>query len=123
MPTRANVAIQPPDRFSDPEKVESVRKLLARVPGLVIAELEPGHPSTFGNWNQFGGISKSIENALVKAAERTKADTLLIQSTRPLVRLLEGRRPGSWEETSIVIAGLYGFLAGRHAVTRDFAGA
>ena len=123
MPTPEKVAIQPPDRYSDPENLESVRKLLSRIPELDVTEIERGHPSTFGSWNQFGSISKSIENALLLAAERTKAETLLVQSTRPLVRLLEGRRPGSWEETSIAVAGLYGFLASRHAVTKDFEGA
>lgn len=123
MPTRARIVIQPPDRYGDPDNVQSVRKLVSMIPGLDVKELESGYPSTLGNWNQFGGISKSMENALLKAAERAGGDLFLVQSTRPLVRLFEGRRPGSWEETSISIGGLYDFLAARHAVAPDFAGA
>jgi Fe-S oxidoreductase len=123
MPTKLKATTQPPDRYSDPNGVESVRRLLSRVPELVVNEFESGHPSTFGSWNQFGAISRSIENAMLKAAESTGAERLLVQSTRPLVRLLEGRRPGSWEETSIAVTGLHGFLTNRHAVARDFGGA
>jgi hypothetical protein len=122
MPTRNNIVIQTPDRYSDPRTVASVMKLLAMIPELEIHEFS-GHPQTFGSWNIFGGISKSIETELLRAAENTGAETLLVQSTRQLVRLLEGRCPGSWEETSIAIGGLHGFLAGRHVIPRDFAGA
>jgi hypothetical protein len=122
MPTRNNIVIQTPDRYSDPNGVASVRKLLAMIPELEIREFS-GHPHTFGSWNIFGGISKSIESALLRSAENTRAETLLVQSTRQLVRLLEGRCPGSWEETSIAIGGLHGYLAGRHVIARDFAGA
>jgi Fe-S oxidoreductase len=123
MPTKAKVAIQPPDRYSDPVNLEAVKKLLGKIPGLDVVHIEPGQPSTFGSWNQFGAISKSMENILLKAAEKTGSDTLIVQSTRVLVRLHEGRRPGSWEETSIKFTGLYDFLAGRLAVGREFDGA
>jgi len=122
MPTQKKVVVQSPDRYSDPGRVDSVRKLLAGIADLETLEFY-GHPHTFGSWNIFGGISKSIERALLKAAESTGAELLLIESVRPLVRLLEGRCPGSWEETSIPIVGLYGFLSGRHVIARDFAGA
>ena len=60
---------------------------------------------------------------ILKAAEATGAPVVLIPGTRMLVRLLEGRRPGSWEETSIKIKGLYSFLSERHTVTEEFTGA
>lgn len=123
MPTRDAVAIQPPDRFSDPDAFESVRKLLRRVPELIVKEIEPGHPSTFGGWGQFGSVTKRLETDFLKAAEATGADTVLVPGMRTLVRLFEGRRPGSWEETSIKIRGLYGFLSDRHTVAEEFAGA
>jgi Fe-S oxidoreductase len=123
MPTKETVVIQPPDRYSDPNETNSLKKLLSRVPDLTVLEIEPGHPSTFGGWDQFDNVSKKMETALVTAAESTGAAKFLVPSTRMLVRLLEGRRPGSWEETSIRITGLYSFLASRHAVTQDFAGA
>jgi Fe-S oxidoreductase len=122
MPTRSNAVVQSPDRYSDPGNLDSVRKLIGMIPELDLKEFA-GHPHTFGSWNIFGGISKSIETVLLKAAESTGAEMLLIESTRPLLRLLEGRDPGSWEETSIAIAGLYGFLSSRHVIARDFAGA
>jgi heterodisulfide reductase subunit D len=123
MPSHECVAVQPSDRYSDPSGTDSVSKLLARIPELALETVKSAHPTTFGSWNQFGSISKQLETSLLKAAESTGADRFLMPSTRVLVRLLEGRRPGSWEETSIVIEGLYGYLAHRHAVARDFAGA
>jgi hypothetical protein len=106
------IAVQPPDRYSDPENLDSMRKLLAGIPELLASDIPPGHPATFGNWNQFGSISKSMESAMLKDADITGAAALLVQSTRVLTRLLEGRQPGSWEETSIGVVGLYSFLAG-----------
>ncbi len=123
MPAPQTVAIQPPDRYSDPNGLESIRKLLGSVPGLTVREFDGGHPSTFGGWNQFNSISKRIETDFLKAAEATGASVVLIPGTRMLVRLLEGRRPGSWEETSIKIKGLYSFLSERHTVTEEFTGA
>ncbi len=123
MPTPEVVCIQPPDRYSDPEGMESVRKLLRTVPELVVREMEEGHPSTFGNWAQFDNVSKRLETDFLKAAQCATAPTVLIPGTRMHVRLLEGRRPGSWEETSIEIKGLYSFLAERHTVREEFTGA
>jgi len=123
MPTRETVVIQPPDIYSDPAQSDSMRKLLARVPDITVMETIPGHPSTFGGWGQLDNVSKQMETALIKAAELSGAVRFLVPSTRVLVRLLEGRRPGSWEETSIRISGLYSFLASRHAVTEEFTGA
>ncbi len=85
--------------------------------------METGHPSTFGSWGQFDAVSKHMETDFLKAAEATGAGTVLIPGTRMLVRLLEGRKPGSWEETSIKIKGLYSFIADRHTVHEEFAGA
>jgi len=123
MPAREIVAIQPPDKYSDPDGLNSVHKLLSKVPELVVKEIEPGHPSTFGTWGHFDAVSKKMETDFLKAAEVTGAETVLIPSLRTLVKLLEGRRPGSWEETSIKIKGLYSFLSHCHTVTEDFAGA
>jgi hypothetical protein len=123
MPARDTIAIQPPDRYSDPDGVDSVRKLLASVPELIVAEIEPGFPSTFGGWGQFDAVSKQLETDFLKAAEATRSSVVLIPGTRMLVRLMEGRRPGSWEETSIKIRGLYGFLENIHTVAEEFTGA
>lgn len=123
LPSRETVAIQPPDLYTDPDGLNSVRKLLRSIPGLEVREIEEGHPSTFGGWGQFDSITKRIETDFLKAAEKTGAETVLVPSTRMLVRLLEGRRPGSWEETSIKIKGFYGFLSERHTVHEEFAGA
>jgi hypothetical protein len=123
LPSKEVVAIQPPDRYSDPDNRDSIRKLTGQIPGLIVKEIEPGHPSTFGGWRQFDSVTKHIETDFLKAAEKTGANILLIPSTRMLVRLLEGRRPGSWEETSIEIKGFYGFLSERHTVHHEFAGA
>ena len=123
LPAQEVVAIQPPDIYTDPDNLNSVRKLLDKIPGLEVREIEAGHPSTFGGWGQFDSVTKRIETDFLKAAERTGADTVLIPSTRALVRLLEGRRPGSWEETSIIIKGLYQFLSEKHTVHEEFAGA
>jgi hypothetical protein len=117
------VALQPPDLYTDPDGLDSVRKLLQKIPGLTVKEIESGHPSTFGGWGQFDSLTKRIETDFLKAAEKTGADTVLIPSTTMLVRLLEGRRPGSWEETSITIKGLYQFLSAQHTVHEEFAGA
>ncbi len=123
MPTEQVVAIQPPDRYSDPNSVESIRKILTKIPNLITKELEPGLPSTFGSWGQFDAISKRLETDYLKAAECTLAESVLVPGTRMLVRLMEGRRPGSWEETSIKIKGFYGFLAEWHTVALEFTGA
>ena len=110
-PAQETVVIQPSDRYSDPNGTNSVRELLTNVPELNVLELEEGHPSTVGGWGQFDAVTRRIETALLKAADTTGADRLIVPSTRVLVRLKEGRREGSWEETSIKIDGLYGFLA------------
>lgn len=110
-PVRAKIAVQPPDRYSDPGNIDSMRRLLAGIPELLASDIPLGHPSTFGSWNQFGSISKSMESAMLRDAESTGAAVLVVQSTRVLTRLLEGRQPGSWEETSIGVIGLYSFLA------------
>jgi len=123
MPARETIAVQPPDRYSDPDNTGSLKKLLGSVPELVVVQFEDGYPSTFGGWAQFDAVSKRLETDFLKAAEATRAPTLLIPGTRMLVRLLEGRRPGSWKETSIEIKGLYGFLANRHTVAEEFTGA
>ena len=123
MPTRDVVAIQPPDKYSDPLGLNSTHKLLSKVPELITKDIEPGHPSTFGVWEHFDAVSKKLETDFLKAAEATGADTVLIPSLRVLVRLLEGRRAGSWEETSIKIKGLYSFLSERHTVAEEFTGA
>ncbi|MCK4719723.1 (Fe-S)-binding protein [bacterium] len=120
---KETVAIQSPDLYTDHDGLDSVRKLLKSIPGLTVKEIEGGHPSTFGGWGQFDSVTKRLETDFLKAADRTGAVTVLIPSTRMLVRLLEGRRPGSWEETSIEIKGLYGFLSGKHTVHEEFAGA
>jgi len=123
MPTRESVAVQPPDPFSDPAGIGSVRRILARIPSLDVREIEPGHPSTFGGWGQLNSVSKRLETDLLKAAQATGATKVLVPGTRMLVRLLEGRRPGSWEETSIAIKAFYGFLVERHTVAAEFTGA
>ena len=123
IPWKKLVAVQPPDRYSDPKGLNSVNKLLERIPEIEVALLPTGHPSTFGSWNQFDAVSKAMETALLKSADSTGASIFLSPSLRVLVRLFEGRRPGSWEETSIALGGFYDFLAKRHAVTEDFAGA
>ena len=120
---KKTVAIQPGTLFEDPSGKNSISGLLRRVPDLKIVEIEPGHPSTFGGWNQFDGISKRMESAFLKSAEMTHADVLLIPSSRVLAKLSEGRRPGSWELSSIEIKGLYGFLSENHIVLSEFAGA
>jgi hypothetical protein len=48
---------------------------------------------------------------------------VLVPSTRMLVRLIEGRRPGSWEETSIAVKGFYSWLVEHHTVAQEFTGA
>jgi len=123
MPTRETVAIQPPDIYSDPGGNDAVRELLKRIPELIVKTMAPGMPSTFGSWNQFDSYSKLLETDYLRAAEATSAPTLLVSGTTMLVRLLEGRRPGSWEETSIKIKGFYRFLSERHTVAEEFAGA
>ena len=123
MPTRQTVAIQPSDRYNDPTGSDSVRRLLNKVPDLVVKEIEEGHPSTFGSWQQFDNTSKRLETDFLKAAQASGAATVLIPGTRMLVRLLEGRRPGSWEETSIQIKGFYSFLVEHHTVAAEFTGA
>lgn len=120
---KKTAAIQPSSMYCDPENSNSVRKLLDRVPDLKVVEVDPVHPSTFGGWNQFDGPSKQLETDFLKACESAGADIALVPSTRVLTRLLEGRRPGSWEQTSIEIRGLYGFLAGNHIVMSEFSGA
>jgi len=123
MPARDVVAVQPSDRYSDPGGLSSVHKLLSCVPELIVKDIEPGHPSTFGTWGHFDNVSKRIETDFLKAAEATGAGTVLIPGVRILTKLLEGRRPGSWEETSIKIKGLYSFLSECHTVTEEFTGA
>ena len=107
------VVIQPASRYCDPNGIDPVSKLLGRLPELNVLRFEKGHPATFGGWGQFDAVSKRMETALLRSAEKTGAPTLLVPSTRMLVRLREGRRTGSWEETSIAVTGLYGFLADR----------
>ena len=123
MPTKETVAIQPLDRYSDPTGSDSIRKLLNKVPELTVMEMEDGHPSTFGTWHQFDSVSKRLETDFLKAAQTTGARTVLVPSTRMLVRLIEGRRPGSWEETSIAIKGFYSWLVEHHTVATEFTGA
>jgi Fe-S oxidoreductase len=123
MPTPEVVAVQPPDPYSDPNTVESIRKILNKIPELITKEFEPGLPSTFGSWGQFDAISKRLESDYLKSAECAMAESVLVPGTRMLVRLMEGRRPGSWVETSINIRGFYGFLADRHTVAVEFTGA
>lgn len=111
--SEGSVAIQPESRYCDPNGLDSVAKLLGRVPELEIEKFEEGLPSTLGGWGQFDAPSKQLETALLRAAEKTGAPSFVVPSTRMLVRLHEGRRPGSWEETSISLVGFYSFLADR----------
>lgn len=117
------IVIQPSDRYSDPLNKGSVERLVSAIPQQTVLLMAAGHPSTFGSWNQFGAISKSMETGLLKAAESTGGNLFLMPSVRPLVRIHEGRRPGSWEETSIEVKGLYACLARHLAVAPEFGGA